>query len=66
MKENEQYLLPENDDDLYGDDISLEDVQKRMEALRQVLINLQNSPEIREAAGKRMDDLVDLYVEFLD
>ena len=66
MKENEQYLLPENDDDLYGDDISLEDVQKRMEALRQVLINLQNSPEIREAAGKRLDDLVDLYVEFLD
>jgi hypothetical protein len=65
-KEMPNPKLPENDRDLYGDDTTLADVKKRFHDLLEIANSEEASEEDRKKAKKRLDDLIDLYVEFLD
>jgi len=58
--------LPDNDRDMYRDDITLADVQKRFHDLLEIVNSEEASEEDRKKAKKRLDNLIDLYVEFLD
>ena len=65
-KEMPNPKLPDNDRDMYRDDITLADVQKRFHDLLEIVNSEEASEEDRKKAKKRLDNLIDLYVEFLD
>jgi len=65
-KEMPNPKLPENDRDLYRDDTTLADVEKRIHDLLEIANFKEASEEDRKNANKRLDDLLDLYVEFFD
>ena len=65
-KEMPNPKLPDNDRDMYRDDITLADVQKRFHDLLEIVNSEEASEEDRKKAKKRLDNLIDLYVEFFD
>lgn len=61
-----QKSIPDNDDDMYEEDVTLEMVQERMNVLVKIYQDTSLPWDFRKKAGDRADALIDLLVEFLD